>query len=167
MREGCFLCELDIFKVFGKVLGESKTFDDRTIVMEAESSKKTMSNGIKQLAHTRRDDKWKAPFLHQGFYDEGYVVGPDYPGRDDFVGIVSNDNGNLYSYQCPKSFSNDEYRNRAIKEFEMLVKLIIARNLRVSKIRNWVGDESSFWNYLKAIEESIQQKGITELLECI
>jgi len=164
IREGCFLCELDIFKVFGKVYGESKTFDDRTIVLEAESSKKTISNGIKQLAHTRREDKWKAPFLHQGFYDEGYVVGPDYPEKDDFVGIISNDNGNFYFNQCPKLFSQDEPRKKAIEEFELFVKLVVARNLQASKIRNWVSDESSFWNYLKAIEESIQRKSITELL---
>lgn len=165
IRDGCFLCELDIFKVFGKVYGKRKTFEDRTIVLEAESSRRGMSHGIYNQLLKRGDSyRWKAGYLQQGFYDEGYAVGPDYPEKAD-VGIISNlDNGDLYFYQCPKRFSNDESRNKAIEEFEMFVKLVVARNLQVSKIKNWVSDESSVWGYLKAIEESIQRKNIAELL---
>ena len=165
IRDGCFLCELDIFKVFGKVSGKRKDFEEKTLVLEAESSARTMNSGIKQLL-TRGDSyKWKPGYLYQGFYDEGYVVGPDYPTTAE-VGIVSNsDSGDLYFHRCPKKFSSDEPRKKGIEEFRLFVKLVVARNLVLSRIRNWVSDESSIWSYFRAIEESVKQRSIGELLE--
>lgn len=103
-----------------------------------------MSYGIyKQLLKRENSYKTKTGYLQQGFYDEGYAVGPDYPHEAD-TGVISNlDNGDLYFFQCPKRFSNDESRNKAIKEFEMFAKLVVARNFQICKMKNWASEESS------------------------
>jgi len=170
IKSGCFTFELELPRVFGLIETQpSQSENSNTVVIEAES--KSVSSGIDQL-FLRRGARYgrKPGYLVQGFYDEGYVVGPDYPKYDERVGIISNkEDGTLFLAVCPKKYSETKAKEECIQEFSTYVNLLLLRNFTAEEIIKLFApyDNVSFYDYHFCIQKEVNKLDFTTLVQMV
>ncbi len=173
--QGCFLFELELPLAFGRVAqsmaGEETEY--HSMVVEAESSPNKEMEAVDQL-HKRRGN---GGYLKSGHFDEGYITGPDFQGRQHwgqghFIehtdGVLSNTpDGKLFHRGCEYKSSKPESKEEGFRELEQLVKLVLAKNLSLGHLTELCADKEcrglTFRELIDQVSLALERLSIDEV----
>jgi len=145
---GGTLTELAFARVLKRVKGKIVDMEEKTAVVEVESSKphSSISKAVSQLLR----DPESSQYLQTGFFDEGYAMCPFDFYHDSEVGVLSFDESGIEFHECPKNYST-ENRTFFISQTNEIIKQTLIMNFTLDEILELIGKPISVYDLLKRI----------------
>lgn len=163
---GCFLIELELplkFIVIEEKQLASEADPYSVAVIEAKDERGEENRADEQLTGylTHKDNHY--------YFDIGYITGPDFE-REHRVGVISNAaNGEPLLSECKRKtpYSWSESKLKALSQAEMLVKLVLAKNLPISRLQELCKQNSfnktNFKGFLDEVSSTLELLTLDEL----
>ncbi len=168
VKEGCFLLELELPLTFGHAT-ENPAVDDidsYSVVVEAKSQSSDEKAAVDQLVSRRG----KGGYLQWGHFDEGYITGPDFDGKEHKYGTISNKPDGqllLVPYRRNRTCSIPETKERTLRQLEQIVKQALIKNIPIQRLLGFCTDktlnEIGFRGFLNELSLALERMTVDEV----